>query len=227
MRGIMFKQSLFTYVIEGYKTETRREGSFSKLINSRPIDFVWRSNVEAKGKLFRQFFDTKKRKVEFVRPEYQVGEIVYLKEPTAETEFGIKYRYGDGANRDNRELIWLNKMFAGIDRSRFFIKITKVWHERLLDISPSSVVREGVDRQSLHKNLINAKNAKEYYLRLYAEVYKQDQEVLRKQNPYLWCYELKLVTDLNEIVQALNMEEKIKFKPENFLTDYDNFRHGT
>lgn len=94
MKGICFIEPLFHKVVKGEKTQTRR------MITPQPNgDFVGMINY-TKSKLLKQRFDFSCGKS--IDPKYMVGEIVYLKEPYAETcdEYGsplIAYRLDNTA----------------------------------------------------------------------------------------------------------------------------------
>lgn len=94
MKGICFTEPLFHKVAKGEKTQTRR------MITPQPSgDFAGMINY-TKSKLLKQRFDFSCGKS--IDPKYMVGEIVYLKEPYAETcdEYGsplIAYRFDNTA----------------------------------------------------------------------------------------------------------------------------------
>lgn len=103
-----------------------------------------------------------------IRPKYNVGETVYLKEPYAETcdEYGtpiIAYKFGGkprlklpdslGCEMDTDWCIdnypacgeWKNKLFMPQWAARYFIEITAVRAERLQDISEEDCLKEGIE----------------------------------------------------------------------------------
>lgn len=105
MKGICFTEPLFHKVAKGEKTQTRR------MINPEPIiknDWFIRKIEGWKNSPFgvvSKYSDCEPERFEIMqllKPKYKVGEIVYLKEPYAETcdEYGsplIAYRFDNAA----------------------------------------------------------------------------------------------------------------------------------
>lgn len=135
MQGILFKEDVFKAIIEGKKTQTR------KIIKPQPAyaQLLWeKSSINYKtgdrgeyyylqDKIGTYFPDTK--------PRYQLGDIVYLKEPYCnECSDQICYRFTFTGESRFSQPIWKNKLFMPATHARYFILITKVRIERLQDI---------------------------------------------------------------------------------------------
>ena len=144
MKGICFKEPLFQATVEGRKTQTRR------IMTPQPT-----------GDLYgfvgytRQTIDQVLRYFDFTcgvttSPKYQVGEVVYLKEPYSyvggyyDKALPVTiYKYGNNPGNYIGEN-WRNKLFMPESAARHFIKITAVRPERLQDISEGDCFREGI-----------------------------------------------------------------------------------
>lgn len=157
-KGICFIEPMFNKVVTGEKIQTRR------IITPQPDSRGFRTtNI--------MFEDWHGREI---RPKYNVGETVYLKEPYAETcdEYGtpiIAYKFGGkprlklpdslGCEMDTDWCIdnypacgeWKNKLFMPQWAARHFIEITAVRAERLQDISEEDCLKEGIGYAPIQK----------------------------------------------------------------------------
>lgn len=165
MKGILFNHQygMFQATVAGTKTQTRRSGGLGDLNKSpdgwRPVHMDFR-----KGKAFFVFRKTIKMfsvpdsmEEVIVKPRYQVGDIVYLKEPVMVWKRHNLYKYEDPGEK-TRNLIhdltidqalefgkkWQNKLFMKQEYARYYVKITSVKIERLRKISVKDCVSEGV-----------------------------------------------------------------------------------
>jgi hypothetical protein len=142
MKGICFIEELFLKVPIGQKTMTRR------IIKPQPDSRGLRTtNV--------MFEDWHGRQV---KPRYNIGEIVYLKEPYAfiddyfvQGAKQIVYKFDDNVHRYPSEKgFWKNKLFMPAKHARYFIQITDIGVERAQDISEKDAIAEGAtDRLSI------------------------------------------------------------------------------
>jgi len=158
MQGILFVEDLFLKVVTGHKTETRRTGGLD-LINKQPN--VWKDDPaycdnlsESEVPLIRERYK-KKRGLYFifsslvgwaiVRPRYQPGEILYLKEPVGRINGHLfrAYDYPPTSKMRTEFKGWGNKMFMRADDARFKIQITDVKIQRAQEITEEDAVREG------------------------------------------------------------------------------------
>jgi hypothetical protein len=138
MKGICFIEPLFSKVVAGQKTQTRR------IITQQPDGRGLRSsNVPFEDWHGNEF-----------KPKYMVGETVYLKEPYLSLnnqEPVLIYKYGEDYS-DVEELSpikWSNKLFMPQYAARHFIKITGVRAERLRDISEEDCIKEGITKHKV------------------------------------------------------------------------------
>ena len=169
MKGICFTEPMFQSVIEGRKTQTRR-------IATEFDDVFFESDNPIKLLL-------KNGKV--IKPRYQVGETVYLKEPYQFVQMPLErtviYKYGYIGGYNGK---WKNKLFMSERYARYFIEITGVRCERLQDISDEDIIKEDVK----HKCIIGY-TLKSSYADLFNSINGQD---TWNNNPYVWVYDFIL-----------------------------------
>lgn len=173
MRGMLQVEPLYHQTIKGNKVQTRRSGGLDA-VNENPDEWEKCGPLTLKtGELVAQYFVKKGPSLinhlnvdpVVCIPRYKIGEVLYLKEPTAKalnnnlTPNGFMYKFGvpDGfvANYFGRQIgsntsvKWSNKLFMPASAARAFIRITGIKCERLLDISDQDCVAEGI---FYHKN---------------------------------------------------------------------------
>lgn len=166
MRGILTIEPLYHQIVAGNKTQTRRSGGL-EYVNENPDE--WDAPVWVEERINKKTVSL----VEFMRPgerglviqcapRYKVGEVLCLKEPwtflqSDTTDFwnGYAYRFGAtsgcaisdrGAELGGTEIKFKNKLFMPSAAARAFIKITGIKCERLMDISESDCIAEGIER---------------------------------------------------------------------------------
>lgn len=147
MKGICFIEPLFHKVVKGQKTQTRR------IIVSRTGHF----QVASKNGIVTEIWQTDANEwcgenLVPVKPKYNVGEIVYLKEPYSYLSLNNQepveiYKYGEDYSdiEEVAPIKWKNKLFMPESVARCFIKITGVKAERLQDISDEDCSKEGIE----------------------------------------------------------------------------------
>lgn len=210
MKGICFKEPLFLKTVKGEKKETRRI--------MKPQPYVIRSiakdlfDKKPHG-IFTKEYDTAAPVYSFpvsegkiINPRYNVGEVLYLKEPyyvwdEMDPEDGqISYKF------DNPEKIvpfWENKLFMPEFAARYFIRITSVRAERLQDISEEDCLKEGIKIGRCGNEIHWMKafyapgdnqpymTARSAYEELINRINGKDTWAL---NPYVWVYDFELTT---------------------------------
>ena len=196
MNGICFIEPLFHATIEERKTQTRR------IMKPQPTgDYHGRIEFTKRNRTFQKFDFTCGLSV---TPRYQVGEILYLKEPYAckyPYKFSCLYKYANDCLAYTG-LKWQNKQSMPEKYARYFIEITGVRCERLQEISDEDCLKEGickVDNLSTYKSfaLPETPNYAEFYTmqQAYAAlINKIGGKGTWESNLYVWVYELKLKT---------------------------------
>jgi len=147
MKGILFKPDMIKAIVEGRKTVTRRAIKLPHTCDSvRNGINVWVA-YEAIG-VYQ----------EYIKPRYQVGETVYIKETLYrhpylneagymldQTPVFINQTIGDCLKwRWQKDI--LTGMFMPQEAARYFIKITGVRAEEIQEITDNDAKAEGVAR---------------------------------------------------------------------------------
>ncbi len=209
-----------------------------KHIKSGKLSFVL-------GKTLELFAGPEYKEV-IVKPRYQVDEIVYIKESTLDllyvmTKGGINrnflYKVDEPLAKKHALLhqitvrnhlsphsisphpFWKNKLYMGVDRARYFIKITGVKLERLQKISVKDCISEGIQV----KCLPNARKTywymdndvklffptlKKAYFSLYNAIGKNK----NPDNPWVFVYDYELVKAPVPAKQTVTKKLKPVFK---------------
>jgi hypothetical protein len=149
MKGILFKPELIKEIIEGRKTVTRRAEAGLRLLNENPNDWelmIGSNNMDSLVWLFRNTLS----EILDVKPRYQVGEVVYIKEAWcadchAAVDTACCYLLG----RENQPASdfcekWHSPLFMPERFARYFIKMLSVRAERLQEITEEDAVKEGI-----------------------------------------------------------------------------------
>lgn len=128
-------------------------------------------------------------------PRYEVGEILYLKEPYLDTPFGEIY-YGFDESRFKGKG-WKNKLFMPEKYARHFIRITKVRAERLQDISTEDCLKEGIEYNKYNDPYYFhplSEGGEDTAQDAYAELIdKINGKGTWESNPFVWVYDFELV----------------------------------
>jgi hypothetical protein len=124
MKGIVFKEPLFRKVISGQKTQ-------------------WREIIFPQPEIQTGIFDAHVKTYN-PKPEYKIGQTLYLKEPYYQDADGtVIYKYD---KIPDLRLIWRNKHFMPKKYARYFIRINGVREQYLQDISSEACLKEGIDK---------------------------------------------------------------------------------
>lgn len=226
MKGILFKEDLFKEVIEGRKTVTRRIGGLD-FVNTDPDNSEFEGMVQdpdfcktnksgetislknGDPKLFtfngymgRFYVPDSEYEYYYFKPRYQPEEIVYLKEPYAICNYEdkkevIEYKYAPSTVLESSDYKWTNKLFMPQKYARYFVKITQVTAERLLDITEEEAKREGVKPDRfVGYGCIGKTSYREGFIKKWIDINGPD---LLKSNPFVWAYSLEITNySMNE-----------------------------
>ena len=190
MKGILFSESMYKAVIDSSKTMTRR------LMKPQPTGV--RNSVFVKSGLE----DYHGREL---KPRYNVGDTVYLKETYnqfIDSSNVIDYKF-DGYIT-NRHTHWQNSMFMPENFARHWIEIVSVKVEKLQNISDEDIRKEL--GKVLKEYRVNAGwtdrcckidgmpdifyKLKQAFAALWDSINKKNKW---DTNPYVFCYEFKLI----------------------------------
>lgn len=216
MKGLLlsYQAGMWDSVVTGVKTNTRRCHKTLQEINQQPDNFELIGSCDKDGLHHARFKPKDGGIIIECRARYQVGEVVFLQEPTMNLnphvtkEDMIMYQYRDKEGHTElhafKMLIetaqangahWSNKMFMPCNQARYFIKIRRIEIERLQDISERDCLAEGIKMTTAgYSFAINGKTetfatAKKAYFALYNSINRNS-----PQNPWVFSYHFELCT---------------------------------
>lgn len=198
MKGICFIEPLHDKTVKGLKVQTRR------IINPQPLEIVCSTIID--NKLLFEARDENDVLV-FIKPRYNVGDILYLKEPycigvngcdTLPSLIYYKYNEKDMSFLTRTGLIndikWKNKLFMPASDARHFIKITSVRAERLQDISDEDCIKEGIIFDgSVYSNGLDNIQYLEPRAAYKALINSIDGKDTWDNNPWVWVYDYEFI----------------------------------
>ena len=188
MKGILFNSDNIQAIVEGRKTQARR------VIKPQPVCYIPESNING---MFMFGLETNYNSDApfLMKPRYQVGETVYIKE--AIHRFNVEYAsysldfapvmFMQSANRFHWR--WardkLSPRSLPREAARYFIMITDVGVERLQEISWLDCLAEGIqeDRDGFFYRC-HYSVPQGAYIELWNSINKQKWE----SNPWVWVY---------------------------------------
>ena len=194
MKGILFRPEMIKANQCGTKTVTRQTSGL-KEINLKPDAWKLDAVIENGVACFLPQGCNDPVYVKFIKPRYQVNDIVYIREaymvnkeydhlkPSEIPEIGRKvaiWYYADGNHYADKVNEGAGKvrspLFMPAWAARDFIQITSVRAERLQEITAEDTVKEGVRGMS--------------YQPLWDSINKEHQWA---SNPFVWVYSFKRV----------------------------------
>lgn len=213
MKGICFIEPLHNKTVKKIKIQTRR------IVNPQPLEIVCSTIID--NELLFETRDENDVSV-FLKPRYNIGEILYLKEPYIDdsdmvfTAYPIHetltnnggttlYQYGNNTSIFDsiygNKVKWKNKLFMPAFAARHFIKITSVRAEKLQEISNEDCIKEGIvfDGLVYMNGLDNIQylEPRAAYKALINSINGKD---TWDSNPWVWVYDYELV-DRKEVQQ--------------------------
>lgn len=192
MKGICFIEPLHDKTVKKTKTETRR------IIVNQPLENeIIKPFANGFFGIYHKVGGIDNLKVT-LKPRYNVGEILYLKEPYFILESKqIEYRYEptfflEGCVMPKWQ--WKNKLFMPASAARHFIKITAVRAERLQDISNEDCIKEGIVFDgSVYSNGLDNIQYLEPRAAYKALINSIDGKDTWDNNPWVWVYDYELI----------------------------------
>ena len=192
MKPILFNTEMVKAILEGRKTVTRRvikpkyrddEHGWTVCINSYThlVDDV--AYTDGEGACTRS-----------MKPPYQVGDILYVRETWIESAFGYVYRASDYSTIEEwagEEIKWKPSIFMPKEAARIFLEVTNVRAEKLLEMSADDAIKEGC-RPVLGES---AWSARDNFEELWdSTVSGKDYEKYKwSSNPWVWVIEFKKI----------------------------------
>lgn len=147
-RPILFNTEMVQAILDGRKTSTRR------IIKPQPKKSIERDSKNRKPLAFWKDCS------EWVKPPYQVGDTLWVRETWQYIDFagennGYVYKAsqnGKDWEQNSEGWKWRPSIFMPHEAARIFLKVTDVKAERLQDITEDETLKEGIMRYSIADN---------------------------------------------------------------------------
>ena len=187
-KPIIFNTEMVKAILNGRKTQTRRA------IPLKNNDLIFTGFVVSSTAKNREgycaFGKNKEQDLEFIKPKYKVGDILYVKEKCVD-----EYPNGFCFKEDYEEEEWndkyLIKQYCNKLNARIFLKVTNVRVERLQDISVRDIEKESGWRREIY----SYSNKNKAFLRDYCDFWNSTAKDGYKylDNPYVFVYEFERI----------------------------------
>lgn len=172
----------------------RRKSCTRRLVKPRPdekhtypLGFVTDSTEKKDVGCFGFGIDEYGGSIQYAKPPYQPGDILYVRETWSELSSGYEYK-ADGENIDHlgNMIKWKPSIRMPKEAARIFLKVTDVRVERLHDITSEQIGREGVEVEYPH--VLNGEEKRYAFSTLWnSTIKKSDLERYGwDANPYVW-----------------------------------------
>ena len=188
MKPILFNTEMVKAILDGRKMQTRR------VIPLKNNDLIFTGFVVSSTAKNREgycaFGKNKEQDLEFIKPKYKVGDVLYVKEKCVD-----EYPNGFCFKEDYEEEEWndkyLIKQYCNKLNARIFLKVTNVRVERLQDISVRDIEKESGWRREIY----SYSNKNKAFLRDYCDFWNSTTKDGYKweDNPYVFVYEFERI----------------------------------
>ena len=185
-KPILFNTEMVKAILDGRKTQTRR------VIPLKNNDLIFTGFVVSSTAKNREgycaFGKNKEQDLEFIKPKYKVGDVLYVKEKCVD-----EYPNGFCFKEDYEEEEWndkyLIKQYNNKLNARIFLKVTSVRVERLQDISVRDIEKESGWRREIY----SYSNKNKAFLRDYCDFWNSTAKdgYRWEDNPYVFVYEFE------------------------------------
>lgn len=211
MQKIMFndRYGLTQAVIEGRKTETRREIKTPRTFRGQDVNGFWvyrRPGSREVIEVCMKDYNDAEIEGGQIRPKYDFDEIVAVlqsyKDAGVNPDYIVSYKKDGTPITAIQSPGWNNKMFTRADLMPHQIRITDIRIERLQDITDESCLREGIQfhhiSQSYYVDYRNKTGCRSWLGSTPREAFEAliDKVSVRgtwESNPYVVVYEFELV----------------------------------
>lgn len=190
IKPILFNTEMVRAILNGRKSCTRR------LIKPQPDekhtyplgfvnDSTERKNIGSFG------FGTSELggSIQYVKPSYQPGDILYVRESYSELSFGYVYK-ADGENIDHlgNVIKWHPSIHMPKEAARIWLKVTNVRVERLQEINGDDALAEGVDKYIHANGTLNEDQTITSFIGIWNSTIKKSDlaQYGWDANPYVW-----------------------------------------
>jgi len=214
MKPILFSTLMVRAILNGMKTMTRR------VIKPQPVGDVWSCADAVEGTF--SYIDSAKGCDYVIRPRYQVGDTLYVRETwkfiqdEGLTSYSVIFKDGTKNNClfDDLERLekwnkyiyingWQSPYYMPREAARLFLRVTEIRAQRLNNISDADAFTEGFNGgfydDGISKYLQDC-IPKEQFVVLWDKINSKRPGCKWADNPYVWVYSFERI---NETVRAI------------------------
>lgn len=186
IKPILFNTDMVRAILEGRKTVTRR------VVKPQPEFSIL---ADRKGRMPLSYWVDNER---WVKPPYQPGDILYVREPYCQYEKrhiidGVKYAYKANATPESERARkdfgykWRPSIHMPREAARIFLRVTDVRVERLQNITDEEAVREGCGKLPC-EDWVECRTKRENFSGIWDTTIKPKDRALYGwvANPYVW-----------------------------------------
>lgn len=192
MKQILFNTEMVRAILDGRKTCTRRvikPQPYGKC--TYPLGFVTDSTEKKEVGCFGFGVDECGGSIQYAKPSYQPGDILYVRETWKNAPNGYYY-YEDWQKNDIADVTkWKPSIHMPKEAARIWLKVTNVRVERLQEITTNQIEQEGVETEYPH--VLNGEEKKYAFQNLWnSTIKKSDLDRYGwDANPYVWVIEFE------------------------------------
>lgn len=146
VKPILFNTEMVRAILDGRKTCTRRViKPQPDEKHTYPLGFVTDSTEKKEIGCFGFGIDEYGGSIQYAKPPYQPGDILYVRETWKKAPNGYYY-YEDWQRDDIADVTkWKPSIHMPKEAARIWLKVTDVKVERLQEISGEDLIKEGID----------------------------------------------------------------------------------
>ena len=195
IKPILFNTDMVRAILDGRKTVTRR------LIKPQPdekhkyplgyiIDSTNRKNIGCFGFGTNEYGGS----IQYAKPPYQPGDILYVRETWSEWTDGYLYKAWTSPFQQPGEsalMKWHPSIHMPKEAARIWLKVKNVRVERLQDIDIDGIRKEGLQSMAVHAGDMDIA-LKEWEILWNSTIKKSDFDLYGwDANPYVWLVEFE------------------------------------
>lgn len=203
IKSILSNTEMVRAILDGRKSCTRR------LVKPQPdekhtypLGFVADSTEKKDVGCFGFSINEYGGSIQYAKPQYQPGDILYVRETWKKAPNGYYY-YEDWQRNDIADVTkWKPSIHMPKEAARIWLKVTDVRVERLRDITPEQIGREGVEVEYPH--VLNGEEKRYAFSTLWnSTIKKSDLDSYGwDANPYVFVIEFVKIDKPEEIQNA-------------------------
>lgn len=192
MKQILFNTEMVRAILDGRKSCTRRvikPQPYGKC--TYPLGFVTDSTEKKEVGCFGFGVDECGGSIQYAKPSYQPGDILYVRETWKNAPNGYYY-YEDWQRNDIADVTkWKPSIHMPKEAARIWLEVTNVRVERLQEITTNQIEQEGVETEYPH--VLNGEEKKYAFQNLWnSTIKKSDLDRYGwDANPYVWVIEFE------------------------------------